>query len=501
VRLLTSRPFLLAVLASAACVPLHGDVADVTADFYVDPVATAGSGRFKTITDAIAAANASTAPAKTIHVAAGTYGNGETFPLILRDGTSLIGEGTDKSILSGGGPTGAVGATSFAPDISPIVTLLVGDPVKTTRIADLALKGDQTVGSQGIACDHGVTGVAGPTTPNTILDNVSIDGFQIGARVTYAMLPELSGCSMLVTRSTFRNGKFGVYADGALAREGSDLQVTQRVSVKVGDRTGDASKNTFTGFRITNATKIGALFDGQIYNGAGIFVSDGVTDAAVIGNDFSGSDLGVRVDVAYAPDSTGGMDIENNAFTQLSNSGVVLWGTVLVDELSTNTFKEIHTDYDFKTDGYPGFSAVALVVDDKANHENIYPTIRHARNNVIAGNDAGVAIRSTSTVGGTRTATLNFGTANDPGHNTFQCNSRPTDAYKISGGWDVAVAFSVPQPVKLLFEGNTWDHKPPHSPTLLDAPDPGIDLMLTNAQGLDTANANAGAACSSPFVP
>ena len=48
---------------------------------------------FLTITAALTAANASTGANKVIHVAAGTYATGETFPLVVRSGISLAGAG------------------------------------------------------------------------------------------------------------------------------------------------------------------------------------------------------------------------------------------------------------------------------------------------------------------------------------------------------------------------------------------------------------------------
>src|SRR5262249_21651208 len=152
-------------VAAASTVPLTacwsvlgGDLAPVPAvsDFYVDPQGETSESRFRTITSALAAANASKAPTRTIHVAAGMYGavTGGTFPLEVRGGISIEGAGIGATILQG---TGLVSVS--APAISTAVvraTILVGETAKTSRIADLSLVSDgpsTPAAYEGIVCD------------------------------------------------------------------------------------------------------------------------------------------------------------------------------------------------------------------------------------------------------------------------------------------------------------------------------------------------------------
>ena len=66
-------------------------------DFYVVPGASAGGNTFPTITLALAAAAAAPPPAR-IHIAAGTYTalTGESFPIEVSAGISLLGAGEDR---------------------------------------------------------------------------------------------------------------------------------------------------------------------------------------------------------------------------------------------------------------------------------------------------------------------------------------------------------------------------------------------------------------------
>ncbi|HEX4517463.1 MAG TPA: DUF1565 domain-containing protein, partial [Polyangiaceae bacterium] len=112
-----------------------------TTDFYVDPVggsdSSSGAGTtcaLKTITAALT--KSSTNFNATLHLGAGTYGPGETFPLVVDKGRSLVGAGASTtkiqgssaafntkntaSFLDGLGPDGGVSTNYF-------VTVIAGD--------------------------------------------------------------------------------------------------------------------------------------------------------------------------------------------------------------------------------------------------------------------------------------------------------------------------------------------------------------------------------------
>ena len=82
-------------------------------DYYVDAVngddantGLAADQAWKTITHAV-----SEATPGTIHIAAGTYAastNGETFPLVLKSLTTLLGAGADRTVLDAEHLAGAV---------------------------------------------------------------------------------------------------------------------------------------------------------------------------------------------------------------------------------------------------------------------------------------------------------------------------------------------------------------------------------------------------------
>src|SRR5262249_30888198 len=134
-------------------------------------------------TAAIAAANASTAATRTIHVAAGTYNPalGERFPLQLRK-ISLVGAGATKTIIQG---IGAFDHTALGGQFTQSieVTGRLGDEAVGVDVSDLQVRAPAdavTNGSYGIFCDQGnapnMTG-APPSpflAPNLDISNVNL---------------------------------------------------------------------------------------------------------------------------------------------------------------------------------------------------------------------------------------------------------------------------------------------------------------------------------------
>jgi len=106
----------LAALALAAC-PGAKKKPDPTPEIYYVSGSTGSDTNpgtqgspFKTITHALSVAKRS---GNTVHVSAGTYSSGETFPIIVPAGVLLIGDETNKG--GGGTPTSIVGGGGQAP--------------------------------------------------------------------------------------------------------------------------------------------------------------------------------------------------------------------------------------------------------------------------------------------------------------------------------------------------------------------------------------------------
>jgi hypothetical protein len=129
-----------------------------------------------------------------------------------------------------------------------------------------------------------------------------------------------------------------------------------------------------------------------------------------------------------------------------------------------------------------------LLVADETPLLTPFPVVRRARGNTFLGNDLGVVIRSTSTpLVVDAGPSSDFGSATDPGNNTFRCNSAPPALLGYGPGADVySLAYAASSPSGTIpFEGNVWDHAPP---TVVKAPFPapqGTDVyILTNDAGV-----------------
>jgi len=118
--------------------------------------------------------------------------------------------------------------------------------------------------------------------------------------------------------------------------------------------------------------------------------------------------------------------------------------------------------------------------------------IKKARNNQIIGNELGLVI-----TGGTLgSRILDFGTAVDPGLNTFSCNSSTTggNGYDVLLNLDGAAAPSV-----FPARQNAWDHI---APTMAGTGN-GTDVVNTSAvvaPAVDATGATAAGPCMSPHI-
>jgi len=460
---------------------IGGDLRPESADFYVDP--SGASGAFPTIRAALAAAEASSLPNRTIHLAAGTYeaATGETFPLELR-GISLVGAGADRTILRGSGTAG-IARPDVSNEAEVVAALVVGEVGKRpTTISDLSILSTGSPGAAGteaIVCDRGDTSNLEPVPPNLIVSGVAIEGFEIGVRIT-SSLQALSGCNALVRASSFQSGSYGVFADGSIGDETSRF-----VSVQLGDGTSSGGNS----FRLLQAeAERGVL---SFFAGAGLATRRAVTRVTVQGNQFSDSDQGIFAYESAASGAAAGFVIVDNDFGALRNAGVQLFGYPIVDRLENNRFHDISTP-----DGREDitFLGVGMVID--SYNTDGFPQVRHARGNSFVENDQGLIFRSNRAL---RAGELqsNFGTMSDPGQNTFRCNGVGIRLIPRSVvGGDVFVAIDALQRSNIPFEGNGWDHAPPAvSPPL--ATFDGIDIY-TAGTSIDVAGAIGGAMSPCP---
>jgi hypothetical protein len=271
----------------------------------------------------------------------------------------------------------------------------------------------------------------------------------------------------------------------------------QTVSARIGDLMGGG--NRFINLDIKTDPSL-------ILRGAGIATCDAVTGLVVEGNHFffenpgpGLADIGIWA-VPGSPSELPGFDIEGNEFGPLTNLGVSLAGPVIVDRLLDNNFHDISM-----VNGY-GFPGVGLAVGGEVllNTPLPIPVVRRARGNTFFGNDVGVVIRSYVRFAPPPAQdglSTDFGTAADPGKNTFRCNSTPPSLASGNGpGADVYDNFATPPSAgpPIPFEGNVWDHAPPTTTAIPAGPPQGTDLWLPADDGgaprgpmLDVADASA----------
>jgi hypothetical protein len=202
--------------------------------------------------------------------------------------------------------------------------------------------------------------------------------------------------------------------------------------------------------------------------GAGVTVEDGAAHVNVKRNTFTNGDWGVRI-AQHPTMMSGNFVIDDNQFTNLHVTGVMLGLEVLVQSLQRNTFSGITSS--------GSTPAVALQLENDNPPFPYFAGIARARDNQFIGND--VAIQwvgngSINAVAGV--PPTDFGTSADPGHNVFRCNSTVASA---QAGFDLLVGVPSDGTAQLLFTGNYWDHIPPTTSTQSTAAN-GTDIVETS---------------------
>ena len=469
--------------ASAGCFALKGDAPiplDPAAnapqsDFYVDP-SGALAGSYLTITDAIAAANASSADAKVIHVSPGNYrAPSETFPLVLRDGVSLEGSTAGETTIFGTGATEVGPPPNFASPVS--ATIVVGDLVKTSRVAHITFVPTTPTqdGQEAIICDRGNAGT--DETPNVLVDHVVIKGFEVGVRaLAFAWM---GGCHVRVAASIFQDGAYGVCAQGIAQDDGTPISV---VSVHLGDGT-PTGGNTFRRLRVSPSQDAGL-------SGGGLRALNGVVGLTAAYNTFRDSDRGIILSQGPSADRTHGIKIENNDFGPLEISGLWLQGNATLVTLTNNHFHDINES--------PASSVLVGALSGTGLVAELYEGVGGlvARGNTFEACSVGVQIlpvKKGSALLEGDIGRIDFGNPSAVGANVFRCNAAVEQETNLASGstlgGDVFFSWGGESSYSPLFEGNTWDHSPPTTRVAVSSSEAGIDVLVEGVVTLDTGGA------------
>jgi hypothetical protein len=371
---------------------------------------------FATISEAIAASTPYTA---TIHVARGTYGeSSETFPLVLRNGLALVGDGIDQTIIRG--------SRAFATYWDTFqTTVVLGDASGTNLLSNLTVLPSDRVAPGtshyiGVICDRGT-----PNNLSAALRKVAVGpGFDMAVLLTN----NSGSCNLELTGSQIRGNVMGIWAQ---ANSGNPC--TQFARLQIGGDGKDAA-NVFRDNNLSTGTfNIGA---------AGVDIWDCAV-AQVIGNTFENGTGGIYIGQGLFPTGVEPHVIRDNVFRKQSLYGVALTKNATVERLEGNLFTQ---------NSSPAHATAGLWARDTSE-------VRTARGNRFIGNDYGVWFDGAA-FPDVRTVANDFGTADDPGRNVFSCNSAPGS---MSGGYDFAVTADKAnrRTGTLSLFGNQWDALPP----------------------------------------
>jgi hypothetical protein len=471
------------------CDPRTGDCVTCTGpepsatELFVDATSFGGTGTeacpFKTIGAALGALP-SFPQATTLRVAEGVYDAalGESFPIVLRNGVSLLGAGSAKTVLHGQGRYDHTVEGGQFPSASLSPTILLGHESRTTRLEGVTLRpiaDPATVDEDqiGIFCDRGnVTAPGYPATrpePNTLVHDVVIEsGYSIGAVVTDSAqtgYPSPSACNIKVTGAQFLGGKHvGLWTLGC-GRDNSNERGNYWVSATIGED-GPAGAVRFAGYDRP---------DGR--GASGITMWDCTRSLIVTNATFEDSNIGISA-VQHEPspgDPYEEVIVEKSTFQRLNNAGIGLYLALTIERLTDNSFLGNRAPDDAQGNASAIFMQEATV------------QIKNARRNRFLGND--VALQSFY---GSASRSSDFGTASDPGENLFRCNAAKAGTMRLGG--DVLFLLDTAQSTGLQhsFVGNRWDHAPVTVATSLTAN--GQDLVSTAGAELtfDVSQATVG---------
>jgi hypothetical protein len=441
-----------------------------TTDFYVDPVKGADTGAsndgagpncaFKTIGAALSASAGSAHDNAVIHLAAGSYGAGETFPLIVNHGRSIVGAGAATTTIAGSSmPYNTTGTGSPLDTGTNYVSIVAGDVVGgATDYGASKLSGftllpaaavtAPTKGYLGIVCTAGNAPDQGAALPlpaaNLLVDGVTVGpNFDVGLEATYQPTQKIA-CNVAVTRSTFTGANIGVITGGC---GGAGNPVMSWPSAQIGDGT-VPNANTFSGSVADllgggcgSITQIATNQFVSGYRGI-VLISGAAQHFEVTGNTFDGSTATMPM----------GIGLQTNA------------GAV-ISKLDDNTFTNISQSSaaDTAVGGVTGY-AIALGGGG---------SVLEAHANKIHDNDNGIAL------GAPATAAFDFSADGTPANaNKIYCNSKKGST---SFGYDLILSYT--GGVSVNFAGNQWDHATPTTGASLIASANGTDYVTGTSAG------------------
>jgi hypothetical protein len=465
--------------ACAPCPP--SPVPEARSDLYVKAGFSGGNGDpgcpLGTVTAGLAAATATSATSPTVHVGAGSYSAGESFPLVIRNGISLVGDGLSSTFIKGSGNW--VGDSyPFNQMASYSVTIVIGSdsrpspsPTVTNRLKGVTVQpGGITMPTSyyyGVMCDRG--NAVGGTVAMTPAANVIVDSCQVGPNfdtavvVTDSQTPAVTGCNLQLLNSLVTGGFAGVFSAGCPAP----------VNVQLGDGT-SANANLFSNLR------------NDLLDGDALSTWDCSYHIEVLNNTFRDSDGGMQFTMSATYPAV--INIRDNVFTALSSYGVVAAGPAHITDFLHNRFTGIGG-----AAGFPvPFHHCALCLGGRAG-------VEQGLLNQFIGNEVGVEIIGngvTQTVAQYRK--IDFGHTGELGNNIFSCNSNSSG----NPGHDFWVHdLTSPSTDWIWLQGNMWDHAEPTTdasdgsdlPTPSPTPAPPV-LELGNEQP-------PAAACTSGKMP
>jgi len=460
-------------------------------DYYVDASAPLGGdgskeAPFRTISAAVEAHVQTPSQARKAYVAAGMYDQalGELFPLVLR-GLSLQGVGADKTLIVGSGMFNNAGQGG-PKNQQYMMTIVAGDRSLPTKVSGLSLRPPGPVpilGYYGLFCDRGnATGEVASPAGQTEVDEISVGpGYDTGVLVVSSTNPGVTGCNMVMTRSTLTGGWTGVEALGC-----SGVSTPAPVMLQMG--TDDPTRGNTVTWMQSEAM------------GGGVYAGSCVVRASFQHNVISDCNHGLAIQEHRVGPAPASYSIKHNTFARMSHQGLIISGVSLfVDEVSDNRF--------FDTTRIPNPANSTYV----APAMRIWsPVVGKVRRNVFAGNDIGLVLSPEA-------VRTDVGRPDDPGGNVFSCNSgidgwvgsdvmiaeplsrrygqgsRKEEAsfFRESDGGDDRRDGSIDQfeggdadPTPMLsFAGNAWDHGPPRIASW-DVADNGVEIRLESTAPL-----------------
>jgi hypothetical protein len=456
-----------------------------TTAFYVN--ATTGSDTnigaapgcaFRTITAALAA-SAGHANA-TIHLAAGTYGAGETFPLVVDHGRSLVGAGAASTTIQGASTASynTSGTGSFLDTGTHFVTLRAGDVMGgasnlgATTLSGFTLLPPTTITTPttayvGLVCIAGNAPNAGASpplpTPSLVVQGVTVgpnfdSGVVLGSQPTQQM-----ACNAVVTGSTVTGCNVGMVTGAC----GTANPVSSWPSAQVGDGQA-ADANTFS------ASTLDVFGEGcgsqQSYSGnhftSGyrgiVIVSQSAQYFEILGNTFDGTSGPLPM----------GIGVHTNA-------------TAVISKLNGNTFSGISQS--------AGADAAAGGAGASGYAMRLGALTKQAHANRIHDNDNGISLDTAPATGFDFSADGVAANAN-----AIYCNSKAPGG--SSSGYDLVLNYaggSAPN-----FQSNGWDHAPPSTSASATTSPNGTDVVTgTSAGATLTGGTAVNTACASGRSP